>query len=53
MMDMRINKGTFKITDDNKTIVSSDVAEEINNNYKSPDDSKDNNNSRPDLTIKD
>lgn len=51
MMDLRINNGNMRITDDNQTIVSSNIAEEINDNYKT--ESKDTDNKVPNLVIKD
>ena len=51
MMDLRINNGNMRITDDNQTIVSSNIAEEINDNYKT--ENKDADNKVPNLVIKD
>ena len=51
MMDLRINNGNMRITDDNQTIVSSNIAEEINDNYKT--ENKDTDNKVPNLVIKD
>ena len=48
MMDLAINGGSMKITDDNKTIVSKDIAEQIEQNVEVSDDNK-----KPELTIKD
>ena len=48
MMDLAINGGSMKITDDNKTIVSKDIAEQIEQNIEVSDDNK-----KPELTIKD
>ena len=48
MMDLAINGGSMKITDDNKTIVSKDIAEQIEQNIEVSD-----NNKKPELTIKD
>ena len=48
MMDLAINGGSMKITDDNKTIVSKDIAEQIEQNIEISDDNK-----KPELTIKD
>lgn len=48
MMDLAINGGSMKITDDNKTIVSKDIAEQIEQNIEVSDGNK-----KPELTIKD
>ena len=48
MMDLAINGGSMKITDNNKTIVSKDIAEQIEQNIEVSDDNK-----KPELTIKD
>ena len=48
MTDLAINGGSMKITDDNKTIVSKDIAEQIEQNIEVSDDNK-----KPELTIKD
>lgn len=48
MMDLAINGGSMKITDDNKTIVSKDIAEQIEQNIEVSDDNK-----KAELTIKD
>lgn len=40
-MKLGIEGGNMEITDDNKTIVSSDIAKEINDNVIQPDDKKD------------
>ena len=53
MMDMRINGGTFKITDDNESVVSGNVAKEINDNYEKPDNKSADDGNKPKLTIKD
>lgn len=37
MMQLNINNSKMVITDDNKTIVSKDIAEEINQNLKVTD----------------
>lgn len=52
-MSMRLGiTGSFmEITDDNQTIVSSDIAKEIKDNYEQPDDKKDCN--QPDFVVKD
>lgn len=41
----------MEITDDNQTIVSPDIAKEIQDNYEQPDDKKDS--KQPELVIKD
>lgn len=41
----------MEITDDNKTIVSSDIAKEIQDNFEQPDDKKDC--KQPELVVKD
>lgn len=43
--------GSMEITDDNKTIVSADVAKEINDSYVKSDDKQEG--QKPDLTLKD
>lgn len=43
--------GSMEITDDNKTIVSADIAKEINDSYVKSDDKKDW--EKPELTVKD
>ena len=48
-MKLSINGGNMEITDDNKTIVSADIAREIHDNYEQSDDKKD----KPDLVVKD
>lgn len=50
-MKLGINGGSMEITDDNQTIVSSDIAKEIVDNCENPDDKKDW--KQPDITIKD
>lgn len=50
-MKLNINGSTMEITDDNKTIVSSDIAKEINDNYMVSDNK--NNCEKPDLVVKD
>lgn len=52
---MKINEGSFKITDDNQSVVSSNIAKEIEDNYEAPDKSADEGNGKdkPKLTIKD
>lgn len=52
MMDMKINGGSLTITDDNKTVVSRNIAKEITDNYERPEKSIDQGN-KPELTIKD
>jgi hypothetical protein len=49
-MKLGINGGSMEITDDNKTIVSSDIAKEIQDNYEQSDkkDCK-----KPELVVKD
>ena len=49
MMDFRINGGTLKIDDDNKTTVSRDIAEHINENMQVNDDGC----KKPEMTIED
>ena len=48
-MRLGINGGSMEITDDNRTIVSSDIAKEIKDNYEQSDNKKDN----PELVVKD
>ena len=50
-MKLGIAGGNIEITDDNKTIVSSNMAKEIQDNYKQPDDKKDS--KQPELVVKD
>ena len=50
-MKLGLASGSMEITDDNKTIVSSDIAKEINDNYQKSDDKKDW--QKPELEIKD
>lgn len=50
-MKLGIEGGCMEITDDNRTIVSSDIAQEIKDKYEKPDDKKDS--KQPELTIKD
>ena len=52
MMSLRINGGTLKITDDNKTEVSSNIAKEIKDTSSEKPDGKEGWQS-PDLIIKD
>ena len=40
-MKLRIEGGNMEITDDNQTIVSTDIAKEIQDNTIEPDDKKD------------
>jgi hypothetical protein len=49
-MKLGISNGSMEITDDNKTIVSSDIAKEIQDNYEQSDkkDCK-----KPDIVVKD
>lgn len=49
-MELRINNGSMKITDNNETFVSSDIAKEIMDNYQTPDNEKEDCN-KPDLKI--
>lgn len=52
MMKLGINGGsTMQITDDNKTIVSRDIKDEIEKSYVKSDEAKDN--KKPDLVLKD
>lgn len=48
-MKLGIASGSMEITDDNKTIVSSDIAKEINDSYEQSD----NTSKKPELQIKD
>jgi len=50
-MKLGIAGGNMEITDDNKTIVSANIAQEIEDNCEKPDDKKDW--QKPDLTVKD
>lgn len=51
-MKLGINgSGLMEITDDNQTIVSSDIAKEIQDNCEKPDDKKDW--KSPELVVKD
>lgn len=50
-MKLAINGSSMEITDDNQTIVSSDIAKHIEDNFESPDDKKDS--KKPELVIKD
>lgn len=52
MMNMRINGGSMSITDDNKTIASANVAKQINDACVAPD-AKENDDFKPDITVKD
>lgn len=49
-MKLGINGGNMEITDDNRTIVSADIAKEIHDNYEQPDNKKD---KQPELVVKD
>lgn len=49
MMDMAINGGRMTITDDNKTVVSQNVADQIEQNMEVSDSGK----KKPELTIED
>lgn len=40
-MKLGINGGSMEITDNNETIVSSDIAKEIQDNCQNPDDKQD------------
>lgn len=40
MLDLAINGGTLRITDDNKTIVSENIADEIVKTIEDTDDKK-------------
>ena len=52
MMKMGISGGqSLQITDDNKTVVSPEIAAEIEKKYLESDDAKDGR--KPELTIKD
>ena len=48
-MKLGIASGSMEITDDNKTIVSSDIAKEINDSYEQSDNGQ----KKPELQIKD
>ena len=50
-MKLGINGGSMEITDDNKTIVSTDIAKEIQDNCERPDNKKDW--KQPELIVKD
>lgn len=50
-MKLGINGGKMEITDDNKTIVSTDIANEIRDNCEKPDNKK--NWKQPELVVKD
>ena len=50
-MKLGINSGSMEITDDNKTIVSEDIAKEIQDNTIKPDNKKEW--KSPELQIKD
>jgi hypothetical protein len=50
-MKLGIAGGNMEITDDNKTIVSANIAQEIEDNAEKPDNKKDW--QKPELTIKD
>mgnify|MGYP003290909855 CR=1 FL=1 len=49
MMDMIINNGSIKITDDNVVIVSKEIADEINKKLKDSDNGK----VKPEIIIND
>lgn len=52
MMRLGISGGSLmEITDDNKTIVSSDIMQNINDNFQKPDGADDS--KKPDMTLKD
>lgn len=57
MMHMNINGGKMTITDDNQTVVSSDVAKQIKNGCIAPDSASDKEKNEsgfvPNITIKD
>ena len=40
-MKLGINGGSMEITDNNETIVSSDIAKQIKDNYQKPDNKED------------
>lgn len=50
-MKLGLASGSMEITDDNKTIVSSDIAKEINDKYEVSDDKKDW--QKPEIEVKD
>ena len=50
MLDLAIRGGTMKITDDNKTIVSGNIASEIEKNIEITDSGE---NKKPELIITD
>ena len=50
-MKFAIIGGNMEITDNNQTIVSSNIAQEIKNNYQQSDDKKDC--CQPELVVKD
>lgn len=50
-MKLGINGGSMEITDDNQTIVSADIAKEIQDNCEKPDDKKEW--KQPELVVKD
>lgn len=51
-MKLGINgTSSMEITDDNKTIVSADIAKEVQDNCEKPDNKKDWN--KPEMTVKD
>lgn len=51
MMKMGIGSGSMVITDDNKTIVSQEVMDEVNDKFQKPDGADDS--KKPDMTLKD
>lgn len=52
MMKLGIHGGgSMEITDDNKTIVSQDIMQEINDKFEKPDGADDS--KKPDLTLRD
>jgi hypothetical protein len=50
-MKLGISGGCMEITDDNKTVVSANIAKEIKDNCEQPDDKKDW--KQPELVVKD
>lgn len=50
-MKLGINGGNMEITDGNQTIVSQNIAKEITDNFKQPDNKKDL--KQPELVVKD
>ena len=50
-MKLGISNGSMEITDDNQTIVSADIAKEIQDNCEQPDNKK--GWQQPDLVVKD